>query len=109
MTRISRRKFVQTAVVAGAGASLAMKWPRAFANAGEPVFLQEFGYGNVTLNSPPHEKQLEETQDLLRGRHLEVEETYGYAVARAVELGLPVPALETCYRLLAAIDRSVGS
>jgi hypothetical protein len=66
MTRISRRKFVQTAVVAGAGvASLAMKWPRAFANAGEPVFLQEFGYGNVTLNSPPHEKQLEETQELL--------------------------------------------
>jgi ketopantoate reductase len=47
-------------------------------------------------------------QDLLRGRHLEVEETYGWAVRRAHELGLDVPALETCYRLLAAIDRHQG-
>jgi 2-dehydropantoate 2-reductase len=45
-------------------------------------------------------------QDLLRGRHLEVEETYGWAVRRAHERGLEVPALETCYRLLAAIDRN---
>jgi 2-dehydropantoate 2-reductase len=44
-------------------------------------------------------------QDLLRGRRLEVEETFGYAVARATELGLGVPALQTCYRLLTAIDR----
>ena len=65
MARISRRNFVQTAVIVGAGASLARKWPRAFARSAEPTFLQEFGYGNVTLNSPLHEKQLAETQELL--------------------------------------------
>jgi 2-dehydropantoate 2-reductase len=48
-------------------------------------------------------------QDLLRGRHLEVEETYGYAVARGAEMGVPMPHLETCYRLLAAINRNTGS
>jgi 2-dehydropantoate 2-reductase len=47
-------------------------------------------------------------QDLLRGRRLEVEETYGYAVAKAAELGVPVPGLETCYRLLAGISRNAG-
>ncbi|HWO72356.1 MAG TPA: 2-dehydropantoate 2-reductase [Dehalococcoidia bacterium] len=44
-------------------------------------------------------------QDALRGRRLEVEETFGYAVRKAAELGIPTPALETVYRLLAAIDR----
>jgi 2-dehydropantoate 2-reductase len=47
-------------------------------------------------------------QDLLRGRRLEVEETYGWAVRRAAELAINVPALTTCYRLLAAIDRHQG-
>jgi 2-dehydropantoate 2-reductase len=45
-------------------------------------------------------------QDLLRGRRLEVEETFGYAVKRAAELGVAAPGLETCYRLLAGINRS---
>jgi len=44
-------------------------------------------------------------QDLLRGRQLEVEETYGYAVAKGAELGVAMPRLDTCYRLLAAINR----
>ena len=48
-------------------------------------------------------------QDLLRGRQLEIEETYGYAVAKASELGVAVPRLETCYRLLAAINRAEAS
>jgi 2-dehydropantoate 2-reductase len=48
-------------------------------------------------------------QDLLRGRQLEVEETYGYAVRRAAELGVPMPALDSCYRLLAGINRNLGS
>jgi 2-dehydropantoate 2-reductase len=48
-------------------------------------------------------------QDLLRGRRLEVEETYGYAVAKAAELGVPAPGLETCYRLLAAISRNAAA
>jgi ketopantoate reductase len=48
-------------------------------------------------------------QDLLRGRQLEIEETYGYAVRKAAELGVPMPALETCYQLLSGINRSVAS
>jgi 2-dehydropantoate 2-reductase len=48
-------------------------------------------------------------QDLLRGRHLEVEETFGYAVAMGAEMGVPTPRLDVCYRLLAAINRSAGA
>jgi 2-dehydropantoate 2-reductase len=54
------------------------------------------------------EHRMSALQDLLRGRRLEIEETYGWAVRRAHELGIDVPALETCYRLLAAIDRHQG-
>ncbi|HLF76112.1 MAG TPA: 2-dehydropantoate 2-reductase [Dehalococcoidia bacterium] len=45
-------------------------------------------------------------QDLERGRRLEVEETFGYAVRKAAELGLSVPSIETCYRLLAGFGRT---
>jgi ketopantoate reductase len=44
-------------------------------------------------------------QDVERGRRLEVEETFGYVVRKGAEFGLEMPALETCYRLLAGIDR----
>jgi 2-dehydropantoate 2-reductase len=47
-------------------------------------------------------------QDLLRGRRLEIEETYGWTVRKAEELGIEVPALTTCYRLLTAINRHQG-
>ena len=44
-------------------------------------------------------------QDLEAGRPLEVEETFGYAVRKARELGLSLPLLESCRHLVAAIDR----
>ncbi len=43
-------------------------------------------------------------QDLLRGRRLEVEETFGYAVAKGAEMHVAMPRLEVCYQLLAGID-----
>jgi len=46
-------------------------------------------------------------QDLERGRRLEVEEILGYAARKGAELGIPVPTVATCYRLLAGIDRSL--
>jgi 2-dehydropantoate 2-reductase len=46
-------------------------------------------------------------QDAERGRRVEVEETLGYAVRKGAELGVPVPALEVCYRLLSALNRQV--
>jgi 2-dehydropantoate 2-reductase len=45
-------------------------------------------------------------QDLERGRRLEVEETLGYAVRKGAELGLQLPTVETCYRLIRGIDRA---
>jgi 2-dehydropantoate 2-reductase len=47
-------------------------------------------------------------QDLERGRRLEIEETFGYAVRKASEMGLPVPSLDACYRLLAGLSRGAG-
>jgi 2-dehydropantoate 2-reductase len=48
-------------------------------------------------------------QDIERGRRLELEETFGYVLRQGAEYGLKMPALETCYRLLAGIDRHHGS
>jgi 2-dehydropantoate 2-reductase len=53
--------------------------------------------------APAH--KISTLQDLERGRRLEVEETLGYAVRKGEELGIPLPALETCYRLLSGINR----
>ncbi len=47
-------------------------------------------------------------QDLERGRRLEIEETFGYAVRKASEMGLQVPSLDACYRLLAGLSRGAG-
>ena len=47
-------------------------------------------------------------QDLERGRPLEIEETFGYAVRKASEMGLQVPSLDTCYRLMAGFSRAAG-
>jgi 2-dehydropantoate 2-reductase len=44
-------------------------------------------------------------QDLEAGRPLEVEETFGYAVRNATNLGLSLPLLEAFHHLLAGIDR----
>ena len=48
-------------------------------------------------------------QDLERGRRLEIEETFGYAVRKASEMGLQVPSLDACYRLLAGLATSPAS
>jgi 2-dehydropantoate 2-reductase len=47
-------------------------------------------------------------QDLEQGkRRLEVEETLGYAVQQGAALGVPTPTMDTCYRLIAGINRSL--
>jgi 2-dehydropantoate 2-reductase len=46
-------------------------------------------------------------QDLEHGRRFELDEILGYAVRKAAELGVPMPALETCYRLVAGVARSM--
>lgn len=54
--------------------------------------------------SPDH--RMSSLQDLLAGRRLEVEETLGYAVRKANELGIRLPLLETFYHVVTAIDRT---
>jgi 2-dehydropantoate 2-reductase len=58
------------------------------------------GIGQKFLdNSPEH--RMSAQQDVLRGSRLEHEETLGYALRKAQELGVPMPTLDTCYRILA--------
>lgn len=49
-------------------------------------------------NAPEH--RMSTLQDIDRGTPIEIDETLGFAVKRAGELGLSLPTLEVCYRLL---------
>ena len=59
----------------------------------------------MAVRAPRH--KISALQDLERGRRIEVEETLGHAVRQADALGVPVPTIETCYRLLSGINRNV--
>jgi 2-dehydropantoate 2-reductase len=48
--------------------------------------------------SPEH--RMSAQQDVLRGSRLEHEETLGYALRKGRELGIAMPTLDTCYRIL---------
>jgi uncharacterized protein len=71
--RVSRREFLQSAAVASAAGLVPQTqgFGRAIflnARSGDRESLptlQEFGYGDVSLDSPIHERQLEETQAVL--------------------------------------------
>src|SRR5580765_8755031 len=65
MRRISRRKFLESATIV---ATTACVLPRLFvfsSVSSEGKFLEEFGYGNVSLDSPIHEDQFRQTQAVL--------------------------------------------
>jgi len=57
------------------------------------------GIGQKFLDTSP-EHRMSAQQDVLRGSRLEHEETLGYALARGRELGVPMPTLDTCYRII---------
>jgi DUF1680 family protein len=63
--RISRRRFVQATSLASAGAVTGQLGFPAVRAAPLTQPLKEFGYGDVTLTSDPHEKQLRETHAVL--------------------------------------------
>ena len=69
------------------------------------VRIREFGRA-LKERAPAH--KISTLQDLERGRRLELEETVGHAVRQAAELGIPIPTIETCYRLLAGINRHLA-
>src|SRR5215467_6584040 len=66
--------------------------------------VQRFG-ARLAERAPAH--KISTLQDLERGRRLEVEETLGYAVRKGAELGVPLPAIDTCDRLLSGINRHI--
>jgi 2-dehydropantoate 2-reductase len=49
--------------------------------------------------SPEH--RMSAQQDVLRGSRLEYEETLGYALEKGREHNVPMPTLDTCYRIIA--------
>ena len=55
--------------------------------------------------APQH--RMSTLQDVERGQRLEIEETLGHTVREGERLGVLVPTVETCYRLLGSIDRSL--
>ena len=57
------------------------------------------GIGQKFLDTSP-EHRMSAQQDVLRGSRLEYEETLGYALGKAQELGVAMPTLDTCYRIL---------
>jgi 2-dehydropantoate 2-reductase len=56
--------------------------------------------GQTFLDKSP-EHRMSAQQDVLRGSRLEYEETLGYALAKGRELGVPMPTLDACYRIIA--------
>jgi 2-dehydropantoate 2-reductase len=46
-------------------------------------------------------------QDLERGRRLEFEEMFGHAVRKGAELGVSLPTVEICYRLIKGVAESL--
>lgn len=56
--------------------------------------------------APTH--RLSALQDLLRGRRLELDETVGHALVEGRARGLEMPTIETCYRIVAGINRGQG-
>ncbi|HEY2275024.1 MAG TPA: ketopantoate reductase family protein [Steroidobacteraceae bacterium] len=59
-----------------------------------------------TYRSSAPQHRMSSLQDLLGGRPLEVNETLGYALDRALALGLKLPMLECFRHLIAGIDRA---
>jgi 2-dehydropantoate 2-reductase len=57
------------------------------------------GIGQGFLEKSP-EHRMSAQQDVLRGSRLEYEETLGFALRKAREAGVPMPTLDTCYRIL---------
>jgi 2-dehydropantoate 2-reductase len=57
------------------------------------------GIGEKFRDTAP-EHRMSAQQDVLRGSRLEHEETLGYALDKARELGVPMPTLETCYNIV---------
>lgn len=67
--------------------------------------LQQSGIALAARGASGH--KVSTLQDIEHGRRMEIEEIMGYAVRKASEVGLNLPTVETCYRLVAGLDRAL--
>jgi len=71
--RISRRKFLESAAVAATATAVtgmrtrSLALPRSSGSNPGNAFLQEFDYADISLDSPIHEQQLQQTHAVLMG------------------------------------------
>jgi len=63
--------------------------------------LQQIG---ATLQAHAPQMRQSALQDVQRGRRIEVEETLGYTLAKAAEVGLAMPTMEVCYQLMSGLN-----
>jgi 2-dehydropantoate 2-reductase len=67
--------------------------------------FQEVGAQMEAQGATAHKVSI--LQDLERGRRLEYDAMFGYAVRKGAELGVPLPTVEVCYRLIKGIAESL--
>ena len=78
---------------------------RTILDAPEPEAVAAIRAAGEQMRSRAPDHRMSALQDLEAGRPLEVEETFGYAVRKARQLGLSLPLLDSFHHLVAAIDR----
>jgi 2-dehydropantoate 2-reductase len=72
----------------------------------EDAVAQQVAYGRDMEGQGVTTHKMSALQDVERGRRLEVEETVGWVVRKAAKLGVDVPRIDACYRMMAALSRA---
>ena len=67
--------------------------------------FRQVGEGMEAQGATAHKVSI--LQDLERGRRLEFEAMFGYAVRKGAELGVSLPAIEICYRLIKGVAENM--
>lgn len=126
LSRMETYRIFKHADLAWVAATLTREVAQLPARLGIPL-LDKGAFGAKTLSTVPFEEavanfrqvgeQMEARgatahkvsilQDLERGRRLEFDEMFGYAVRKGAELGVSLPTVEVCYRLIKGIAESM--
>ena len=67
--------------------------------------FRQVGEGMEDQGATTHKVSI--LQDLERGRRLEFEDMFGYAVRKGAELGVSLPTVEVCYRLIKGVAETL--
>ena len=123
LTRLESHKFLQDEQTASVVASLfhemaQIATAKGIALEDLPLFLiktfsglsfedtvAQFRHIGDQLASQAPNHKVSTLQDAEQGKRLEVEEILGYAVRQGATLGVPMPTMATCYKLIAGMNR----